>query len=489
MQSTKDRVKGVILIVLIVLSVVQVEIYWNYQSDNKIGKILGRMYGDDRYNFLVDEFFRPDRIIVSEGFDENHWILKKNSWEYDVVWTDAKSYIKDFLDKEEYQEVVPFDYDNWSNVIIRKSILIEFDGEIDANLMSTFLGNSATKDVEPYHVKKILMQPFEDVNNVMTFYVADEEDIYKVTSPITGTRLPKEAYDKLIASFEGRASFTKYNLINEIFPNKETAPFNISSDVLIAIDETSTERYNSYFCMLPILLDDIMFNNNSDLEDLSKEVLGENRDYYDIGVDPDGTIVFKNVENIFRIYKDGVLEYKYLDNVQKDKEESIIKSFKKATEFVADLKGLTEGADITLISAEKNSKKGEEGYRFTFDYKVDDVPVIINNYRSKVVPGINLNNAVEIVSTSNRVISCFWILRDFDKAQDGNHYYIGFEGLLDDLFRKYNIDKKNLEIQDMYNAYVVNFGDDVLLEPHLIAKSAVKTKPNEFYTVALKRKD
>lgn len=489
MQSTKERVKGVILVVLIVLSVVQIQIYWNYQSDNRLGKFLEKKYGDDRYNFLVDEFFRPDRIIVSEGFDESHWMLKKNSWEYDVIWTDAKSYIKDFLEKEEYQEVIPFDYDNWSNVIIRKSILIEFDGEVDANLVSTFLGNSTTKDVEPYHVKKVLMQPFEDVNNVMTFYIADEEDIYKVTSPITGTRLPKEAYDKLIASFEGRTSFTKYSLINEIFPNKEAAPFNISSDVLVAIDGSSTERYNSYFCMLPILLDDIMFNNNSDLEDLSKEVLGENRDYYDVGVDADSTVVFKNVDNIFRIYRDGVLEYKYLDTVQKDKDDSIIKSFKKATEFVADLKGLTEGADITLVGAKKN-KKGEEGYIFTFDYKVDDVPVIINNYRSQVIPEINLNNAIEIVSTSNRVISCYWLLRDFDKAQDGTHYYIGFEDLLDDLFKKYNIDKKTLEIQDMYTAYVVNCdSEDGLMEPYLIAKSAVGIKPNEFYAVGLRRKE
>lgn len=486
MNSTKERLKSGILIVLIVFSAVQVYVYW---KGDKLESFFERTYSNDRYNFLVDEFFRPDRIIVSEGFDESHWMLKKNSWEYGVIWEDAKSYIKDFLAKGEYKEVVPFDYDNWSNVIIRKSVLIEFDGEVDASLVSTFLGNSATKDVEPYHVKKVLLQPFEDVNNVMTYYIADEEDIYKVKSPITDNRLPKEAYDKLIESLAGKPSFMKYSLINEIFPNKEIAPFNISSDVLVAIDDTSTEKYNTYFCMLPILLDDIMFNNNSDLEDLSKEVLGENRDYYDVGVDADGTVVFKNVDNIFRIYKDGVLEYKYLDTVQKNKDESIIKSFKKATEFVANLKGLTEGADITLVSAKKN-RKGEEGYRFTFDYKIDDVPVIINNYKSQVIPELSFNNAIEIVSTSNRVISCYWLLRDFDKAQDWVHYYIGFEGLLDELFRKYNIDRKNLEIQDMYNAYVVDSNNsDGFLEPYLIAKSAVKTKPNEFYAVELRRRE
>ncbi|MBP5427226.1 MAG: hypothetical protein J6Y29_04985 [Clostridiales bacterium] len=487
MHSTKDRVKNIILIGLIMLSIVQVEIYWNYQSDNQLGKLLGKIYSEDKYNFGVEEFFRPDRIIVSEGFDENHWILKKNSWEYEVLWKDAKSYIKDFLDTEEYKEVIPFDYDNWSNVIIRKSILIEFDGDIDVNLVSTLLGNSLAKDMQLKHVKKVLMQPFEDVNNVMTFYVADESDIYKVTSPISNERLPKEAYDKLIASFEGRGNLNKYSLINEIFPNKEMAPFNISSDVLIAIDESSTERYNSYFCMLPILLDDIMFNNNSDLDDLSREVLGENIEYYDIGVDAYGTVVFKNVENIFRLYKDGVLEYKYLDTVQKDKDESIIKSFKIATEFIANLKGLTEGADITLISAKKNSR---EGYKFTFDYKIDDMPVIISNYKSQVVPGMNLKNAIEIVSTGNRVISCFWILRDFDKVQDAAQYYVAFEGLLDELFKKYNIDKKKLEIQDMYNAYIVNFNDeDMVLEPQLIATTSVGPGQNDFYSVSLRRKD
>ena len=149
MNRTKERLKSCILVVLIVFSAVQVYVYW---KGDKLESFFERTYSNDRYNFLVDEFFRPDRIIVSEGFDESHWMLKKNSWEYGVIWEDAKSYIRDFLAKGDYKEVVPFDYDNWSNVIIRKSVLIEFDGEVDASLVSTFLGNSETKDVEPYLV-------------------------------------------------------------------------------------------------------------------------------------------------------------------------------------------------------------------------------------------------------------------------------------------------------------------------------------------------
>ncbi len=488
MNSTKEKLKNYFLIFLIGLSILQIAIYYNYQSKNKLGVFLEMIYESDKYNFKEDEFFRPDRIVVCRKFNENHKMIKKTSQEYYILWRDAKKYLKDVLDTEIYEEVVPFTYELWNNIIIRKSVMLEFDQDVHSNLISTFLGNSFSKDMELTKVKKVVMQPFENKDNIMTLYLTDGDRIFKVYSYITKDRLQKETYDKLLETIEQDNSYKNYSLIKEIYPDKDMAPFNINQDILLATDDESVENYNAYFCMLPILLDDITFNNNSDLEDLSKEVLGKEEDYYDIGMDLYGTIVFRNVKDIFRIYKDGLLEYKYLEKVQEDKNENIVEAFKKVTEFIANLKGLTEGADITLVKTEKNGKKGE-GYKFTFDYKLDNIPVIINNYKSKVVPDVTLKNAIEIISTNNQVVSCFWLLRDFDTAKEDIEYKIGFEGLLDNLIEKYDVDKRILQIYNIYNAYVMNFSDEEILVPYFIVKSNCRIDLLDYYAVPLMGED
>ena len=318
----------------------------------------------------------------------------------------------------------------------------------------------------------------------MTLYITDGIKIFKTYNYITKDRLQKDAYDRLLEAIEEDKAFTNYSLIKEIYPDKDMVPFNINQDILLATDEKGVEEYNAYFCMLPILLDDITFNNDSDLDDLSKEILGNEEDYYDIGIDSYGTIVFRNVNDIFRIYKDGLLEYKYLEKVQEDKNENIVDAFKKAAEFIIDLRGLIEGADITLVKSEKYGKKGE-GYKFTFGYKLDNVPVIINNYKSKVIPDITLKNAIEIVSTNSKVISCFWLLRDFDTAKENIRYKVGFEGLLDDLVEKYDVDKRILQIYNIYNAYVMDFSDEEILVPYFIVKSNCRIDSLHYYSVPL----
>ena len=139
MYWTKEKLKNCVLIFLIGLSVLQIMMYHNYQSKNKLGSFLERIYESEKYDFEVDEFFRPDKIVVCRKFNENHWMIKKTNQDYYVLWKDAKKYLKDILDQENYEEIVPFTYEMWNNIIIRKSIMLEFDRDLDSNIVSTFL--------------------------------------------------------------------------------------------------------------------------------------------------------------------------------------------------------------------------------------------------------------------------------------------------------------------------------------------------------------
>ena len=270
MRLGKEKLKNYILMFLIGFSIVQMYIYYNYQSGNRITTFIENFYKKDKYNFNINEYFIPCKIVLSEGFDGDHYLLKNDTKEYNDLWNDAKKYLKDLLETEDYVDVMDYTDEAWSNIIKRKSVLIEFYGEIDSDLISTFLGNEFELNIKPENIEKILMQPFDSVNNVMTFYVANDVHIYKVVSPITRGRLDRKYYNELLKDMANRKSQVRYSLMQEIFPNKETSPFSISPDVLVSINN-ETERYNAYFSMLPILLDDIKITNSKDIEDLSFE--------------------------------------------------------------------------------------------------------------------------------------------------------------------------------------------------------------------------
>ena len=486
MRLGKEKLKNYILMFLIGFSIVQMYIYYNYQSGNRITTFIENFYKKDKYNFNINEYFIPCKIVLSEGFDGDHYLLKNDTKEYNDLWNDAKKYLKDLLETEDYVDVMDYTDEAWSNIIKRKSVLIEFYGEIDSDLISTFLGNEFELNIKPENIEKILMQPFDSVNNVMTFYVANDVHIYKVVSPITRGRLDRKYYNELLKDMANRKSQVRYSLMQEIFPNKETSPFSISPDVLVSINN-ETERYNAYFSMLPILLDDIKITNSKDIEDLSFEILGNNKDYYDIGVDINNTIVFKNLENIFRIHKDGLLEYKYLGSTNEKTATNVAKAFNNVTDFIANLKGLVEGADITLVKTEKLNSKNDNGYKFTFDYRLDDMPVLIDHYVSEETPSIKLDHAIEIISKNNKVVSCTWILRDFGKADEGMDYYIGFEEILDNAFKKNNIKRDSLKIDCLYTAYIVSLEEDEILTPQVILN--YKRGTSTYYSVPLTRKD
>ena len=185
MNSTNERLKNCFLIFLIGLSILQIGVYYNYQSKNKLGEFFERIYEEDKYNFEIDEFFKPDRIIVCRKFNDKHWMIKKTTQEYYILWRDAKKYLKDVLEEELYEEVIPFTYDIWNNIIIRKSVTLEFDGDVDSNLVSTSLGNSFSNDIEIDKIKKVVLQPFENKDNMMTIYITDGVKIFKLYNYIT----------------------------------------------------------------------------------------------------------------------------------------------------------------------------------------------------------------------------------------------------------------------------------------------------------------
>jgi len=78
----------------------------------------------------------------------------------------------------------------------------------------------------------------------------------------------------------------------------------------------NTETTRILFAMFREIRNIQQPNSSQDLDDIAKIVLGEDEDDYIRSIDVyNKTIAFQNLSNMYRIYTDGLLEYKYLHGV------------------------------------------------------------------------------------------------------------------------------------------------------------------------------
>jgi len=90
-------------------------------------------------------------------------------------------------------------------------------------------------------------------------------------------------------------------------------------------------NYKNLICNVPEKIRKHSATNSSqDLDDIAKIVLGEDEDDYIRSIDVyNKTIAFQNLSNMYRIYTDGLLEYKYLHGVNSYEKGSKVEALKE----------------------------------------------------------------------------------------------------------------------------------------------------------------
>ena len=85
----KERIKLLLLAVLIASSLIQLGVLWRYQGHglpfNFIGAVLhtdGSESDADLDKMAREEFFVPYRITASAGYDKPRWVLNKTNYNY-----------------------------------------------------------------------------------------------------------------------------------------------------------------------------------------------------------------------------------------------------------------------------------------------------------------------------------------------------------------------------------------------------------------------
>ncbi len=477
----KEKVKSIILVILILTSLVQVGILWVYQSHRFPFSLFSTVFGRNSIDDNTDieqkarkEVLIPYRTIVSDG-NNTHWLLKENDEIFHILWDEGLEYVKRALSEGGGQIA---DLSIWDKLVVSKSFRFEFKEGIKSNLIRWFLNIPLTSSAEHSEsIRKIMILPDEDINKNNTVYILTNKNLYKYILPFHKDSISREEYEKIISRLELNRNLIKYNIIKEIDPNRQW-PFKIPSDTLCVVTGPKYKDYTS----VTYSFGGKVFN----IEEKAEIVLGNEKESYDrYIIDIYDTLVFKNLNNTYRLYSDGMLEYKYTPGAAEQDRGDIGSAFEKAYIFINRIKSYLLDSDATIYLA-KVKEDNPNYYEFVFDYMVDGYPVYID-YKLKDNNGGNLKNAITIKVDSKRIIECNWFLISIDKNKDYKEYNVYFQYMLDEIFKKYGKQKfSDFAIENTMVAYLIDSGFSKKIDPVWIVE---KPDDSYYYVPIMQKRD
>lgn len=510
-RINKERVKTYLLIILVVGSLAQLGILWDFVNHRLPFNFLSSFFPKNSQTVAIsadklkEDSFKPFRIIVSEGYDESHWILaegKNDESDYSLLLNELKSYLKDIANtKASGKPILVEDAEKqWDKVIQSKVFIYEYKTNIKLSLLTQFLAGVGYYGDDSIDTYKIALSPWEDINeHTNTVYILDEETgtkkLYKYSIPMASKKLARSNYDDIIKKLnkasEGN-TIRNFSIFKEVNPGENSRfLFPVRKDIPVAVLGSKFEAYPSLNSNIPQGFEKKKEYTIEELKSRADIILGSERHNYDLSEDIYGNIVFKNLNSMYRIYGDGILEYKYLSDVPESDKGNEITAFEKAIEFIIKAKLLPQSAEIYLSGIQYDLK---DRYRITFDYKIGELPVFYNyklDGKDISYPGSLINNAITVEVNSKRVLNCWWMLRSFDILKDGKKQYdILFSDFMDlALSKEYYAGLKSspeFSIKDIDISYEVanSTGNVQKLDPSWV----ITTEKGKHYSVPMKAK-
>ncbi len=466
---SKERIKSIILLILLLTSIIEVGILWLYQNHGLPISFLSGLFttSSSTSNGVGDEYFKPYKMVLSGGV-ELHWIIGEREDAFTRLWKDVKdNYLKQLAKgvKAEAQESVPYSEEEWGELINKKGIILDFNTPIKSELLSLFLTGDDTSARELDGIYKIMVLPWEDVNNNQVFYIYDGDSIHRYVLPFSKDGLSRDDLDKIYSYYSDlESSKRQYSTVTEI--GKTDKPIPVRSDVFFPKGSRFGDYYD-YTCSVPELFTDKAIKKSSETTSIENDVVGERDSNYDSTVSPiDKSLVFKNINNVFRIHNNGLLEYKYISSQGETENTNLNKSFENAVSFIDKRKSLLEG-DTTPRIYLSGINKQKDYIEFTFDYVINGMTINTDytlNGEDKPV----LTNAITIRANSKRVINAWWVFMKFEQSKNTVRYNDSFTDLISNYFDNYKqlANESNFFMDDVRVSYIIkNIGEDQLLKP------------------------
>ena len=427
----KEKFKTFLLLLLVITSLIQIGIRWNQQVQGFPIHFISRIFNGAGYTASMDvdsvknEYFIPEDIIVSMGFDGSQWKLDHDDSYFKRIWEDIRDNYLPAILKQKPGKVFP--EEQWSQLTGVRCIFIDFTVNWPGNIISWLEDEKPRESGGFGSVKAIAVLPQADVNEtVNTVYIYDEKQVYQYQVIIKNDFLPKNFYLTLAEKLENEPSLYNLSAISN-FKSKET--------VLVSTKKGKVTAFESLKAEIPPSI--VVNSENIETERIQDKLLLSKKDSLMAEYDEtQNQILFTDTENLYRLHNNGIFEYKYLPAKKTDRGE-VAAAFKNALSFIEFRRNLLEEADIILTEV----KTYENYYEFYFAYGYKGIPIFYpddteDSFSSPLVIKVN----------SERILECRWMIRSFTAVGKPKRYSLYFSDLINNpiLLDELNKDKNGI---------------------------------------------
>ena len=453
----REKIKTRILILLVVLSIVQIGIHWNNQTQrfpfNFISAIFmgeGKALSLD-VETLKDKYFKPEAVIVSIG--TNHWRLDEREPQYDKIWKDVRDNYLPVMIRQKAEKILP--KEEWTNIIRMRCVRMDFFVNWPGNAVQWF-GDVKSGDSKNFEgIKSIVIVPEDNVNQaVNTVYVYDEKQVCRYQIDIKNDFLPKNYYSRLADELTSR-NRPRQSLLSS-YPN-------FVSDNDIFVPKPGEQGYN--YSSVEVSIPESVVLNRANIENYSiqNSILLQQKESLSAQFpDNSDNALFTDTENLYRLFSNGVLEYRYIPATSAQAGE-VSAALNHALSFIEHRRSLMGEADIVLTRLVPDKRY----YLMEFSYKLNGAFVYYSDSQED-----RISAPIVMKVNSERILECRWVLRSF-KNVGKNNYSESFGELLNNQIAKTYpeiIDREIKYFTRLEQGYIFRLTDTsgVLLAPNWI---------------------
>ncbi len=488
-----EKLKTVFLIFLIVLCVVQVGILWSTQSSSF--PFLSSLFSDSKIALQVSvedtkaKYLLPSRIVLSTDFDGDHFIIPNGSKDYNRIWEGAKLYMGQALDIKP-QKTQPYNDKLWGKMAASKPYMLEFKTSVPIDIVKWVLNLKPSAGDGLSSIYKIIICPDDPDNGYSdTLYIRDDGNIYTYSLSNKIKSLRSDEFTEMYDILKGNPASKNYQTAAEKWGRSEE--INFPNDMLGPMLDNTDEAYPGITCSTFSGMDETDLNSldYEDYDKIASELFGESSRDYDYDRDINGSVVFKRLDIVYRLYKNSVLEYKYTGSQSAAYNLKLLDAYKKAIEFIIDVNkqnNFLSKVNVYLSSFEEQSNS----YIFKFDYAImvneqyGEVPVVLKDY--SVAKGmVNQENSIIIEANSKRVVRCQMIPIKFKIGKPVNYQW-AFQYMYSKAFEKYpELNNKDMSVKNFGIYYVLS---NAALKEHVAPSFVLYTEDNGRYVIPLSEK-
>ncbi len=444
-RALHERIKNLIIFILIVSGILQVGILLGYQSQwtptNFIWGLINRppQISDEE---AISRLFTPSRLILSNGVIL--YIIHKEDDVYQKLWDETQNDLRSLANGT---VSLKSSNENWDDLILKKGIIIDVGYPMTPELLKWFL-DVPKMNMDIPDILKVMINPDIMDPDTGVIYICDSNE--KVYESGTFTFGPELNFENVYASVSGNERYRSYTTLKGAnIADTLKAP----GDILFVNSPPKYWPYYEYRDTIP--------ERAEKDDEFARDVLGTEKDRYIISRNRDMT-QYEYGNNIYRFYADGCLTYQNLDEADTSIKEGMGSALLNAYKFIDKINQLSDSAaDIMLTNIEPD-KVNQGIYNISFDYYLNGMPVKFGP-DVRAGNGDQLAHAINIQADGKKVLKCEWLLKDFAQSAKGN-YNDRFVELMNTT--KHGYDK--IKINNVITGYFIKSAGDQKLMPMML---------------------